>query len=116
RSDGLGDRLVDRVNALAMAGDGTVWAGTNGGGLSHFDGTTWTTLRSPDDGLPSNFIQGLSFAADGTLWIAMHNTASNPGLASDRNGVLTPGPATPSDLSKLVAASDGRVWAVSPSN
>jgi ligand-binding sensor domain-containing protein len=115
-NDGLGDRLVNRVNALAIAADGTVWAGTNGGGLSRFDGSTWTTLRNPEDGLPSNIVEGLSLAADGTLWIGMHNTGRNPGLASYKNGVITPGPATPSDLSKLVAASDGRIWAVSPSH
>jgi ligand-binding sensor domain-containing protein len=116
QNDGIGDRLVNRVNALAIAADGTVWAGTNGGGLSRFDGTTWTTLRNPDNGLPSNFVEGLSIAANGTLWIGLHNTAGNPGLASYLNGTITPGPATPSDLSRLVAASDGRIWAVSPSN
>src|SRR5262249_1419328 len=33
KTDGLGSRLVDRVNALVVATDGTVWAGTEGGGL-----------------------------------------------------------------------------------
>lgn len=115
-NDGLGNRLVNHVNALAIGSDGTVWAGTNGGGLSRFDGTTWTTLFSPDDGLPSNFVEGLAIASDGTVWIALHNTAGNPGLASYHNGAMTPGPATPSDLSKIIVASDGRLWAVSPSN
>jgi len=116
RNDGLGSRLVDRVDALAIASDGTVWAGTNGGGLSRFDGSTWTSYRSPDDGLPSNVVEGLALAADGSLWIAMHNPPSGPALARFTNGVITPSPTSPADLSKIIAASDGRLWAVSPSN
>ncbi|HEV8479452.1 MAG TPA: FlgD immunoglobulin-like domain containing protein [Candidatus Eisenbacteria bacterium] len=116
RNDGLGSRLVDQVNALVVASDGTVWAGTEGGGLSRFDGSTWTSYRNPDNGLPSNFVEGLALASDGTLWIAMHNPPSGPALASDKNGVITPSPTSPSDLSRIIAASDGRLWAVSPSN
>src|SRR5262245_58408481 len=112
KEDGIGSRLDDRITDLLVAPDGTVWAGTNGGGLSRFDGMTWSTLRNPEDGLPSNTVTGLALASDGTLWVAMHNL-SGPALASYQNGAFTPSATSPTDLTKLIVASDGRVWAVS---
>ena len=116
KDDGIGSRLVDIVKDIVVAPDGTVWAATGGGGLSRFDGSTWTSLRNPEDGLPSNDVEGLALAPDGTLWIALHNIPFGPGLARYKNGVITPGPATPADLSKVMVASDGHVWAVSPNS
>ncbi len=50
--------------------------GTNGGGLSAYDGFEFTTYTTKD-GLPSNYIISLEVASDGTLWIGTNN-----GLAS----------------------------------
>ena len=116
KEDGIGSRLNDDVQDIVVAPDGTVWAATQLGGLSRFDGSTWTTLRNPEDGLPSNNVEGLALAPDGTLWIALHNIPLGPGLARYQNGVITPGPATPADLSKVMVASNGHVWAASPNS
>jgi len=68
-ADGLAH---DGVTALAVAGDGTVWAahGTLAS-LSSFDGTRWrthTTANSPS--LPGDGSRALSVAPDGTLIVA----------------------------------------------
>ncbi|MEN0006035.1 MAG: two-component regulator propeller domain-containing protein [Bacteroidota bacterium] len=47
---------------------GYLWFGTQGGGLSRFDGKAFTTFTTAD-GLPSNFILSLYEAPDGILWI-----------------------------------------------
>ncbi len=48
---------------------GNKWVGTYGGGLSKFDGTTWTRYTSAD-GLGDNWIYDLLFDPSGTMWVA----------------------------------------------
>jgi len=56
------------IVALLVDEDGTVWCGTWGGGLAHFDGKTWTnyTVR---DGLPANHVFMLGHQRNGDLWV-----------------------------------------------
>jgi len=54
--------------SIAVDDDGSVWAGTWGGGLSHFDGKQWTTFTVAE-GLASNHIFMLKKGPDGTLWM-----------------------------------------------
>lgn len=63
------------VISIAVDEKGGVWAGTWGGGLSHFDGTTWKTY-TVSEGLPSNHIFMLRKDSKGALWIG-----TNRGLA-----------------------------------
>lgn len=63
------------VISIAVDEKGGVWAGTWGGGLSYFDGTTWKTY-TVSDGLPSNHIFMLRKDSKGVLWIG-----TNRGLA-----------------------------------
>ncbi len=58
----------DYIQAIAVDGKGTVWIGT-GGGLTQFDGKTWTTYTSEDTGLASDNVQDIFIHPDGTLWI-----------------------------------------------
>ncbi len=60
----------------AIAPDGSLWIGTNGGGLYHLSGTNLRAYTS-NDGLPSTTINALHFAPSGTLWIG-----TNRGLVS----------------------------------
>jgi ligand-binding sensor domain-containing protein len=55
------------VISLAADGDGTVWAGTWGGGLGHFDGTKWKNYTVAD-GLPGNHVFMLHRDRKGRLW------------------------------------------------
>lgn len=56
------------VVSLELDGQGGVWTGTWGAGLSHFDGENWRTFTT-DDGLPSNHVFALHRDADKILWI-----------------------------------------------
>ena len=72
------DGFPSRVgNLIAVAPDGTVWAGAagsvgsdgssvSGGGAASFDGTVWTGYTVAD-GLPSNDVD-VMVGADGSVW------------------------------------------------
>jgi ligand-binding sensor domain-containing protein len=49
-----------------VASDGALWFGTRGG-VSRFDGGTWTTYTT-DDGLADNYVTSIAVAPDGALW------------------------------------------------
>ena len=56
------------VRAFASTRDGSLWMGTNGGGLTrHRDGTFTRITRA--DGLPSDLVRSLYQDADGWLWV-----------------------------------------------
>jgi ligand-binding sensor domain-containing protein len=57
---------------LLVDDDGTVWAGTWGGGLSHFDGENWK-VYTVSDGLPGNHVFMLHQDDQGKLWIGTNN-------------------------------------------
>lgn len=63
------------VVALTVDQDGTVWAGTWGGGLAHFDGKQWTN-QTTVEGLPGNHVFMLHRDAKNRIWIG-----TNDGLA-----------------------------------
>ncbi len=65
-----------QVYCLLQGSRGYMWMGTNGGGLSRFDGSEFKnyTLR---DGLEGNFVQALFEDQDGIIWIG-----SEKGLSS----------------------------------
>jgi ligand-binding sensor domain-containing protein len=71
------------IVALAVDHDGVVWCGTWGGGLSSFDGETWTSFTMAD-GLPGHHVFSLHVDADGQLWIGTNN-----GLARFDDGAFT---------------------------
>ncbi|MCM2326775.1 MAG: hypothetical protein NDI88_02695 [Lysobacter sp.] len=68
------------VVALAVDRDGTVWAGTWGGGLSRYDGKSWKTWTTAE-GLPGNHVSMLHVDKGGVLWVGTNN-----GLAQMRDG------------------------------
>ena len=67
--DGLAQ---SRVNTLLEDSRGYIWMGTEGGGLSRYDGRRFQTFTSRD-GLPGNYITALYESADGLLWIGTQN-------------------------------------------
>ncbi|MBL8289088.1 MAG: regulator [Rubrivivax sp.] len=60
------------VVALAVDAQGVVWAGTWGGGLSRFDGKTWTQYTTAE-GLPGNHVFMLHVDPKGVMWIGTNN-------------------------------------------
>jgi ligand-binding sensor domain-containing protein len=67
------------IVSIASDPDGTVWVGTWGGGLAHFDGKKFRNY-TVKDGLPGNHVFMLHRSAKGELWIG-----TNAGLAR-KNG------------------------------
>ncbi len=73
-----GLRSLDIV-CLACAPDGTVWVGTNGGGLSRCTGRNangkWTfeTLKAKT-GIPSDEVKSITFDRRGNVWFATDHT------------------------------------------
>jgi ligand-binding sensor domain-containing protein len=60
------------IISLAVDADGTVWAGTWGGGLTHFDGEKWSNLTTAD-GLPGNHVFMLHRDHRDRIWIGTNN-------------------------------------------
>jgi len=55
------------VFTLIIAKDDTLWAGTWGGGVAHFDGTTWVNYTKKD-GLAGDIVYSLAQDNMGNLW------------------------------------------------
>jgi ligand-binding sensor domain-containing protein len=49
---------------------GSIWAGFEEGGLSRFDGSSWTVYRSDPHGLPDDDVRDLVVDEEGVVWIA----------------------------------------------
>ncbi len=73
KKDGLAQ---DNVYAVHRARDGTVWAGTLSGGLSHLTDGRFTTFTT-ENGLVSNTVTALAESSDGSIWVATPNGVSH---------------------------------------
>ncbi|MDH5540085.1 MAG: regulator [Rhizobacter sp.] len=60
------------IVSLAVDAEGIVWAGTWGGGLSRFDGKTWTQY-TVSEGMPGNHVFMLHIDPKGVLWVGTNN-------------------------------------------
>jgi signal transduction histidine kinase/ligand-binding sensor domain-containing protein len=77
RADGLAQNTVFATTA---GGDGSVWAGTISGGLSHFKNEAFSNY-STLNGLSSNAVSSIVEGYDGTIWVG-----TSAGLDALRNG------------------------------
>ena len=97
------------VFAMFCARDGTLWAGTWGGGAARYDGKAWTNFTTRD-GLAGNIVYSIAQAADGALWFGTSNGVSRfDGKAwtnlATKDGLLEP------HVYAVAVAPDGDVWA-----
>jgi diguanylate cyclase (GGDEF)-like protein len=128
----------DVVMSLATAPDGSVWIGTNGGGLCRLRDGRFTTLTTRD-GLASNYPIALQVDREGSLWIghlrsvdrwrdgriqtvlpAGRLVSSPPGAdvrlltpegsAVWRNEGIVPEPRVPAGTSRFLDDRDGNTW------
>lgn len=112
RFDGMRFRALEAAQNLSgsaaiilcqlQAPDGTLWLGTNGGGLIRLQGKQSRTITTAD-GLPSSTVNALHLDASGTLWIG-----TSQGLASWRQGRLHPAPSPASQDSVWSISDDGQ--------
>ncbi len=61
-----------QIYALLQDSRGYLWMGTRGGGLTRYDGLSFTTFTEKD-GLSSNYINCIEEDIDGNLWIGTNN-------------------------------------------
>jgi hypothetical protein len=97
------------IVALLVDEDGTVWAGTWGGGLAHFNGTAWENFTVAD-GLPANHVFSLHRDSSGKMLVGTSN-----GLAvRDDNGSFRVFSTADGLYSNIVfsmaTANDGSSW------
>jgi ligand-binding sensor domain-containing protein len=97
------------IVSLVADKDGTVWAGTWGGGLAHFDGKQFRNYTTKD-GLPGNHVFMLHQAKDGELYIG-----TNAGVTKFRDGKFS-APLTTADglfsnaVFSMDTGADGSLW------
>ena len=75
--DGLAD---NDVTAIYRTSDGVMWFGTDGGGVSVYDGERFSTFTT-QDGLASNFVRSIYSTDDTTIWFATQGGVSRYGGA-----------------------------------
>lgn len=95
---GLSNNVSPWSGSLAVAANGTVWAGTNGlgRGLYAFDGEGFIHYTS-QDGLPGNNVVQVSAGSDGLVWVATDLLYDDPETAAP-------------DAAGGVASFDGEAW------
>lgn len=97
------------VFAIHAAPDGTVWAGTWGGGVAQFDGKRWRNLTTRD-GLAGNIVYSIAQSPDGTLWFGTSNGVSRWDGKAFRNWGMAEG-LLERNVYALAVAPDGDLWA-----
>jgi ligand-binding sensor domain-containing protein len=75
-SQGMNTYNPNYVFSLIVARDQTVWVGTWGGGVSHFDGKTWQNFTTKE-GLAGNIVYSVAQDYNGEFWFGTNNGLSH---------------------------------------
>lgn len=106
---------LNTILSTAVEQDGTLWVGTNEGGISHFDGETWTTYTVAD-GLGDNQINTIAVAPDGAIWVGtLYGVSRFDGASWTNLTTADGGPSKNNGLADnivydIVVAPDGALW------
>lgn len=107
--DGVESYNPDYVFALHIAPDDSVWVGTWGGGVAHFDGNKWTNL-TVRDGLAGNIIYSIAQDDEGTLWFGTNHGLSRYDGHSWHNYGIHDG-LLDVNIYAIAISPDGSIWA-----
>jgi len=107
--NGLESYNPDYVFALHIAPDDSVWVGTWGGGVAHFDGNNWTNL-TVNDGLAGNIIYSIAQDDEGVLWIGTNHGLSRYDGQSWHNYGIHDG-LLDVNVYAISITPDGSIWA-----
>lgn len=97
------------IVSLAVDAQGVVWAGTWGGGLSKFDGKTWTQYTVAE-GLPGNHVFMLHVDPKGVLWIGTNNGLARPKAGGGFEVMTTNDGLFNNAVFSMATARDGTLW------
>jgi ligand-binding sensor domain-containing protein len=75
-SQGMNTYNPNYVFSLIVAKDQSVWVGTWGGGVSYFNGTTWTNFTKKD-GLAGNIVYSVAQDDNGDFWFGTNDGLSH---------------------------------------
>lgn len=61
----------DKVEAIAVNGDGSIWIGTYDQGIVLYDGSDWTAYNSDNSDIPQGSIYDIELDENGDLWFGV---------------------------------------------
>jgi ligand-binding sensor domain-containing protein len=93
---------------FAVSPNGVLWSEHYRGGLSRFDGVTWTTLTE-QDGLPATNVYPLTVGLDGTLWCFATDRIYSFDGATWKSWGGSDGPDVRDMYTRMMARPDGTV-------
>lgn len=107
-AQGMNTYNPNYVFSLVVAKDQSVWAGTWGGGVSHFDGKSWSNYTK-EDGLAGNIVYCVAQDSNGDLWFGTngglsHFDGSNWETVTQANGLLD------NSVYAIVNTADDEIW------
>ncbi len=108
-SEGPATYNPNYVFSILAAADGSIWAGTWGGGVARFDGKAWTNL-STRDGLAGNIVYSMVQDRSGVFWFGTNKGLSRYDGRSFRNLGTAQG-LLDHNVYALAVAPDGDIWA-----
>lgn len=97
------------IVSLAVDAQGVVWAGTWGGGLSRFDGKSWTQY-TVGEGLPGNHVFMLHIDPKGVLWIGTNNGLARQEAGGGFSVMTTNDGLFNNAVFSMATARDGTLW------
>ncbi len=107
-SQGMETYNPNYVFALHIAPDDTVWVGTWGGGVAHFDGKAWRNL-TVDDGLAGNIVYSIEQTEEGVFWFGTNHGLSRYDGNSWHNYNVHDG-LLGNDVYSIASTPDGEIW------
>jgi ligand-binding sensor domain-containing protein len=108
-ADGPATYNPNYVFSVHVAADGTVWAGTWGGGAAHWDGRAWTNLTTKE-GLAGNIVYSVTQDRQGMLWFGTNYGVSRWDGKSFKNFGTAQG-LLENNVYALAVGPDGDIWA-----
>jgi ligand-binding sensor domain-containing protein len=108
-SEGLATYNPNYVFSILAAPDGSVWAGTWGGGVARFDGRKWTNLTTKD-GMVGNIVYAIARDRNGVLWFGTSKGVSRYDGKAFRNFTREDG-LLDNHVYTLAVAPNGDIWA-----
>lgn len=96
------------IRAIIQDDSGGLWVGTQGGGVTYFDGITWTTYTKRD-GLAGNLVSAMVRDDEGVLWIGTEG-GLNRYDGSTWTTLNTSHGLAHNDVKSLLQGRDGTLW------
>ena len=97
------------VFAIEITADQTIWAGTWGGGVSHFDGKHWRNFTTRD-GLAGDIVYSIAQESNGVLWFGTNGGVSRYDGKSWHNYTKSTG-LLEDNVYALAVTPNGDIWA-----